>query len=191
MSDNKTAKPANKRGAARLSAVQALYQMELTGAGLLDIVEEYENLRLGKEIDGDTYLEADKNWFRTTLSGVIKLQKTIDPVIHEALPDGWPLRRLEVLLRAILRAGVFELAKRKDVPSVVVINEYVDIAKAFFDGDEWRMVNGLLDTVARKINSEDPSLRVLEKTNVLSDASDTSDPTEVIVVTNSDDTNRS
>lgn len=168
-------KPANKRGAARLSAVQALYQMELTGAGLLEIASEYENLRLGKEIDGEIYLEADKSWFRSTLSGVIELQKTIDPVIHEALPKGWPLKRLEVLLRAILRAAVFELAKRKDVPSVVVINEYVDIAKAFFDGDEWRMVNGLLDTVARKLNSDDPSLKALEKSKLDPDASLTED----------------
>ncbi len=159
---NRQQKPANKRGAARLSAVQALYQMELTGAGLLEITSEYESLRIGQEVDGEQYLDADKSWFRSTLSGVIGLQKTIDPVIHEALPDGWPLKRLEVLLRAILRAGVFELVKRKDVPSVVVINEYVDIAKAFFDGDEWRMVNGLLDGVARKINSDDPSLKALE-----------------------------
>jgi N utilization substance protein B len=166
MNDSKPSKPANKRGVARLSAVQALYQMELTGAGLLEIVAEYENLRLGKEIDGETYLEADHDWFRSTLSGVIKLQKTIDPVIHQALPDSWPLRRLEILLRAILRAGVFELVKRKDVPSVVVINEYVDIAKAFFDGDEWRMVNGLLDRIARNINSDDPSLRALEKIEI-------------------------
>jgi N utilization substance protein B len=157
-----TGKAANKRGAARLSAVQALYQMELTGSGLVETVAEYENLRIGKEIDGDEYIDADRNWFRSTLSGVIELQKTIDPVIHEALPKSWPLRRLEVLLRAILRAGVFELAKRRDVPAVVVINEYVDIAKAFFDGDEWRMVNGLLDTVARKLNSDDPSLKALE-----------------------------
>ena len=167
MNDPKKHSPrqANKRGAARLSAVQALYQMELTGAGLLEIVAEYENLRLGQEVDGEKYLEADSNWFRSTLSGVIELQKTIDPVIHDALPDGWPLKRLEVILRAILRAGVYELTKRNDVPSVVVINEYVDIAKAFFDGDEWRMVNGLLDKVARKYNADDPSLKELKGSN--------------------------
>ena len=161
---DKLQKPANKRGAARLLAVQALYQMELNGAGLLEIIAEYENLRHGQEIDGETYLQADINWFRSTLSGVVELQKSIDPVIHDALPKNWPLRRLEVLLRAILRAGVFELVKRPDVPAVVVINEYVDIAKAFFDSDEWRMVNGLLDNIARRINDKDPSLKVLEKT---------------------------
>lgn len=165
MSDNNKQKLANKRGAARLAAVQALYQMEITGIGILEVISEYEDMRLGQEIDGDKYLEADSNWFRTTVAGVIDLQKNIDPVIHEALPEGWPLRRLEVILRAIMRAGVYELARRKDVPAVVVINEYVDIAKAFFDGDEWRMVNGLLDQVARKINADDPSLKALEDTN--------------------------
>lgn len=167
----KPVKPVNKRGAARLAAVQALYQMEITGVGLLEVAAEYENLRLGQEIDGDQYLDADANWFRTTISGVIELQKTIDPVIHDALPEGWPLRRLEVLLRAILRAGVFELVKRKDVPSSVVINEYVDIAKAFFDSDAWKMVNGLLDQVARKLNSNDPSLKELAKSEIKQDIS--------------------
>jgi len=175
MTSEKSPKRANKRGAARLSAVQALYQVELTGAGVKEIIAEYEKLRLGQEIDGDIYIEADKNWFRTTLTGVIELQKTIDPIIHEALPQGWPLKRLEVLLRAILRAAVFELVKRKDVPSVVVINEYVDIAKAFFDGDEWRMANGVLDKVARNINSDDPSLKALEKSEIVTDISGTLD----------------
>ena len=154
---------ANKRSVARLAAVQALYQMEITGIGILEVIAEYEDLRLGQEIDGEKYLEADSSWFRTTVTGVIDLQKTIDPIIHGALPDGWPLRRLEILLRSIMRAGVYELAKRKDVPAVVVINEYVDIAKAFFNGDEWRMVNGLLDQVARKVNADDPSLKALEE----------------------------
>lgn len=156
-------KSANKRGAARLAVVQALYQMEITGIGLLEVVAEYEELRLGQEIDGDKYIEADADWFRTTLGGVIELQKTIDPVIHASLPESWPLRRLEIILRAIMRAGVYELVKRKDVPAVVVITEYVDIAKAFFEGDEWRMVNGLLDGVARKTSANDKTLKVLEE----------------------------
>jgi len=156
-------KSANQRGAARLAVVQALYQMEITGIGLLEVVAEYEELRLGQEIDGDKYVEADAGWFRTTLSGVIELQKTIDPVIHASLPKGWPLRRLEIILRAIMRAGVYELVKRKDVPASVVINEYVDIAKAFFEGPEWRMVNGLLDDVARKTSADDKTLKTLDE----------------------------
>ncbi len=158
-------KRANQRGAARLAIVQALYQMELTGAGLLEITAEYEELRLGREIDGEEYLQADVAWFRSTLSGVVDIQKTIDPVIHASLPKGWPLKRLEVLLRAILRAGVYEMTRRADVPISVVISEYVDIAKAFFDGEEWRMVNGVLDGVARKIKSDDPTLKPLKGTS--------------------------
>ena len=142
---------ANKRGAARLAAVQALYQMDLTEGRLLDIVNEYENLRLGQEVDGDTYVEADAGWFRGIVSGVVAEQKSIDPVIHAALTPDWPLSRIDTLLRAVLRAGVFELRSRKDVPARVIITEYVDVAKAFYEEDEPKMVNGVLDTVARKL----------------------------------------
>ncbi len=144
-------KPANKRGAARLAAVQALYQMDIVGTGVMETVAEYENVRLGKEIDGDTYLAADASWFRGVVAGVVEQQKQIDPIIHSSLPDDWPLARIESILRAILRAGVFELSNRKDVPAKVVITEYVDIAHAFFEGDEPKMVNGVLDRVARRL----------------------------------------
>ncbi len=144
-------KPANKRGAARLSAVQALYQMDIGGAGLMDTVAEYENFRLGREIDGETYLEADPSWFRGIVAGVVRDQKTIDPIIHEALTDDWPLSRIDSTLRATLRAAVFELANRKDVAARVVVSEYVEVAKAFFEGDEPKMVNGVLDRIARQM----------------------------------------
>lgn len=144
-------KPANKRGAARLAAVQALYQMDIIGTGVMETVAEYENVRLGKEIDGDTYLAADASWFRSVVAGVVEQQKQIDPIIHSSLPDDWPLARIESILRAILRAGVFELSNRKDVPAKVVITEYVDIAHAFFEGDEPKMVNGVLDRVTRSL----------------------------------------
>lgn len=143
-------KPANKRGAARLAAVQALYQMELTGGKLMETVSEYEAVRLGREIDGETYLEADPAWFRNVVSGVVEKQRSIDPVIHSALPSGWPLARIDTLLRAILRAGVYELTARADVPARVIISEYVDVAKAFFDTEESGMVNAVLDRVARQ-----------------------------------------
>lgn len=146
-------KPANKRGAARLAAVQALYQMEVSGASLTEIVAEYENHRLGHEVDGEQYLDADAGWFRSIVAGVVGRQRKIDPVIHDALTPDWPLARLEILLRAILRAAVFELANRADVPARVIINEYVDVSKAFFDEDEPGMVNGVLDRVARKLRS--------------------------------------
>lgn len=146
-------KPANKRGAARLAAVQALYQMEVSGASLTEIVAEYENHRLGREVDGEQYLDADAGWFRSVVAGVVGRQRQIDPLIHAALTPDWPLARLEILLRAILRAAVFELTSRPDVPAKVVISEYVDVAKAFFEEDEPGMVNGVLDRVARKLRA--------------------------------------
>ena len=153
MPDSKPIKPANKRGSARLSAVQALYQMDISGAGLTEVVAEYENFRLGREIDGETYLEADAAWFRGIVGGVVRDQKTIDPIIHESLTDTWPLARIDSTLRATLRAAVFELTRRRDVDARVVVSEYVEVAKAFFDGDEPKMVNGVLDVIARQVRS--------------------------------------
>ncbi|MFD0915607.1 transcription antitermination factor NusB [Pseudahrensia aquimaris] len=143
-------KPANKRGAARLSAVQALYQMDVGGSGVTEVVAEYENFRLGHEIDGETYLDADASWFRGIVGGVYKQQREIDPIIHQALTDDWPLSRIDSTLRAVLRAAVFELKNRADVGARVIVSEYVEVAKAFFDGDEPKMVNGVLDKIARQ-----------------------------------------
>lgn len=147
-------KPANKRGAARLAAVQALYQMDVGGTGLLETTAEYEAFRLGKEIDGAQYREADAQWFRQILAGVVGRQTAIDPAIHAALTDDWPLSRLDSTLRAILRAGVWELMERRDVTTAVVISEYVDVARAFFGDEEPRLVNAVLDRAARDIRGE-------------------------------------
>jgi transcription antitermination protein NusB len=147
------AKPANKRGAARLAAVQALYQMDVAGSGLLEIAAEYESHRLGKEVDGALYREADPQWFRAILSGVVEHQKTVDPVIRQSLTEDWPLSRLDSTLRAILRAGTYELMLRKEVPVAVVVSEYVDIAKAFYTEEEPGLVNAVLDRVARRVRA--------------------------------------
>jgi len=147
--------PANKRGLARLAAVQAIYQMDLSGADLVEVVAQFEDLRLGKELDGELYRDADEGWFRGILAGVVKHQNEIDPLIHEALPDSWPLARMHTLLRSILRAGVFELQNRKDVPARVVINEYLDVAKSFYEEDEPKLVNGVLDHLARTIREDE------------------------------------
>jgi N utilization substance protein B len=145
-------KAANKRGAARLAAVQALYQMDLAGSGVLETAAEYETFRLGKEIDGEQYREADPAWFRSILSGVVSRQKQIDPLVRNALTDDWPLSRLDSTLRAILRAGTWELTSVKDLPPAVVISEYVDIARAFYEeGEEPRLVNAVLDRVAKEV----------------------------------------
>ncbi len=148
-------RPANKRGAARLAAVQALFQMDASGAGVMEIAAEYETHRLGKMIDGEQYLDADAAWFRGILAGVVKDQKKLDPIIHDALQEDWPLSRIDSTLRAILRAGVYELIERKDVPVAVVVSEYLDITQAFYDdGDEPKLVNAVLDRVARQVRAK-------------------------------------
>ncbi|MBB3161936.1 transcription antitermination factor NusB [Rhizobium leguminosarum bv. viciae 248] len=157
MNDDKTERPvktANQRGAARLAAVQALYQMDVGGTGVLEIVAEYEAYRLGQEIDGATYLKADAAWFRSIVSGVVRDQVRLDPLIAAALQDDWALSRLDSTVRAILRAGVFEITDRKDVPVAVIVTEYVEIAQAFFDDDEPKLVNAVLDRIAKQVRGE-------------------------------------
>jgi len=142
---------ANKRGVARLAAVQALYQMDMTGAGVLEVAAEYEAHRLGQDIDGAQYLAADAQWFRLIIAGVVREQRQLDPLIHQNLPEHWPLSRLDSTLRAILRAGIWELKNRADVPTAVIITEYVDIAKAFFMGEEPKLTHALLDALAKNL----------------------------------------
>jgi N utilization substance protein B len=148
-------RPANARGAARLAAVQALYQMDVGGAQLEDVLAEFETWRLGRELDGVTYREADSAFFRDLVAGVVRDQRELDPRIQVAMAQGWPLTRLDVTLRAILRAATWELTGKKDVPAPVVITEYVDVAKAFFEKDEPRIVNGVLDKLAREIRPKE------------------------------------
>ncbi|MGL3608862.1 transcription antitermination factor NusB [Rhizobium sp. G187] len=144
-------KTANQRGAARLAAVQALYQMDIAGSGVLEVVAEYEAHRLGQEVDGDTYLKADASWFRSIVAGVVRDQTKIDPLIRQALQDDWSLSRMDSTVRAILRAGAFELIERKDVPIAVIVTEYVEIAQAFFPDDEPKLVNAVLDRIAKQV----------------------------------------
>ena len=148
-------KTANQRGAARLGAVQALYQMEVGGATLPSVVAEFEAHRLGRDLEGEQLRPADLAFFRSLVGGVVEQQRKIDPIIHGALPPTWPLTRVDLTLRAILRCGVFELLERRDVPGRVVITEYVDVARAFFEADEPGLVNGVLDNVARNVRREE------------------------------------
>ncbi|PZM16911.1 transcription antitermination factor NusB [Rhizobium tubonense] len=148
------AKTANQRGAARLAAVQALYQMDVGGTGVLEVVAEYETHRLGQELDGETYLKADASWFRSIVSGVVREQVRLDPLIGSALQDDWALSRLDSTVRAILRAGTFEILDRKDVPVPVIVTEYVEIAHAFFEEDEPKLVNAVLDRIAKQVRGE-------------------------------------
>lgn len=149
---DKEIKPANQRGVARLAAVQALYQMDMSGQAVSEILADYAAHRLGSEIDGEQYRDADFDWFKMIVSGVVEHQRALDPEIHQMLTDDWPLSRVDSILRAVLRAGAFELAERKDVPVPVIINEYVDIARAFFEEDEEpKLVNAVLDRLARRL----------------------------------------
>ncbi len=151
MADAPVARPANARGAARLAAVQALYQMDVGGTSVEDVMAEFETWRLGRELDGVTYRDADAAFFRDLVAGVVREQRSLDPMIHEALMAGWPLARIDVTLSAILRSAVQELSAKPDVPARVVITEYLDVAKAFFDGDEPGIVNGVLNALARRL----------------------------------------
>jgi N utilization substance protein B len=148
-------RPANRRSAARLAAVQALYQMDIAGTPIEEVLAEFETYRLGHELDGILYRDADAAFFRDIVSGVVRNQLELDPAIHETLRAGWPLARIDVTLRAILRSAAHELRSRKDVPAAVVISEYVDVAKAFFTGDEPKLVNGVLDSLAKTIRQGD------------------------------------
>jgi N utilization substance protein B len=124
--------------------------MEVTGKGLKEILTEFETWWIGQEVEGDQYKPAEIAFFRSIVSGVLENQVTIDRTIDQTLSDGWPLRRIEALMRAILRGGAFELLHRADIPARVVIKEYVDVAGAFFDRDEAGMINAVLDALARK-----------------------------------------
>jgi N utilization substance protein B len=146
----KDERKANRRGAARLAAVQALYQMDIAGTGLNEILAEFQSHWIGREVEGAQYLPAEAAFFRDVVSGVVREQRTLDPLVDEALAKGWPLKRIEAILRAVLRAGAYELRHRSDVPARVVVSEYVDVANAFVDKDETGMVNAVLDQIARQ-----------------------------------------
>ena len=145
---DKEARKANKRGAARLAAVQALYQMDLAGAGLNEILAQFESHWLGREVEGAQYLPAEAAFFRDIVTGVVREQRALDPLIDAALADRWPLKRIETILRAVLRAGAYELGHRPDVPARVVVSEYADVAAAFVEREETGMVNAVLDQLA-------------------------------------------
>jgi N utilization substance protein B len=153
--ERKDERKANRRGAARLAAVQALYQMDIAGTDLNEILAEFEAHWLGGEVEGEKYLPADANLFRDIVRGVVSDQRKLDPDIDHALTKGWPLKRVEALVRAVLRAGCFELQHRKDIPARVIVSEYVDVANAFVDRDETGLVNAVLDMLARNARAEE------------------------------------
>lgn len=146
--------PVPSRTAARVAAVQALYQMDLAGTDASDVIEDFLNRRFAEGGD-DTIAGADRIFFADVVRAVLRRQREIDPMVDEQLATGWRLVRVDSTLRAALRAGVAELLDRIDVPAKVVISEYVNVAKFFFDQDEPKVVNGVLDKLARRIRSHE------------------------------------
>jgi len=140
-----------RRAGARLAAVQALYQMEQTGQSARSVIADFMEDRLGLNDEGEPVEEADPDLFRAIVDGVVDSQETIDGAIMKRLAKGWKIERLDATSRAILRAAAFELMFDPGLPSQIVLDEYVSLAHAFFDGAEPKFINGLLDSVARDI----------------------------------------
>ena len=146
-----TPKRSLSRSAARLAAVQALYQQEMEGTPLAPLLHEFHHHRLGATIDDVDYAEAEVDFFDDLVAGADARRAELDALIEGRLAKGWSLARLDKPMKAILRAGAYELLARPDVPAAAVISEYVDVAKAFYDARESGFVNGLLDALAREL----------------------------------------
>ncbi len=146
-----TASRSRFRSAARLAAVQALYQQEMEGTPLPRLLKEFHDHRLGATIEDEQYHEAERDFFDDIVIGVDSRRSEIDQAISGKLAAGWSLERLDRPMRAILRAGTYELVARADVPIGSVISEYVDVAHAFYDKREAGFVNGLLDAIAKEV----------------------------------------
>jgi N utilization substance protein B len=141
------------RSAARLAAVQALYQQDMEGTPLPQLLKEFHDHRLGATIEEAEYHEAERDFFDDIVTGAIALRTDTDSAISSKLAAGWSLERLDRPMRAILRAGAYELLARPDVPVGSVISEYLDVAHAFYDKRESGFVNGLLDSIAKDVRS--------------------------------------
>ncbi|EDL48967.1 transcription antitermination factor NusB [Erythrobacter sp. SD-21] len=139
------------RSAARLGAVQALYQQQMEGTATAKLLNEFHLHRLGKVIEDEEYADADVDFFDDLVKGVDARRAEIDELLTARLASGWTLARLDKTMLQILRAGSYELIARKDVPKAAAISEYVDVAKAFFDDREAKFVNGILDAVAKEV----------------------------------------
>ncbi len=151
---DKTAADRSARSAARLAAVQAIYQNAVNpDLPIAELIEEFVGHRLGKIVDDVLMAEADAKFFAELVSGVEAEKEKLDGLITGALSEKWSPDRLEEIIKAILRAGCYELTARRDVPTAVVINEYLDIAHAFLEGKEVGFINGVLDHISRKVRS--------------------------------------
>ncbi|OBX18487.1 transcription antitermination factor NusB [Erythrobacter sp. QSSC1-22B] len=152
---NKPTRPARSqaRSAARLAAVQALYQMQMEKTPLARLLHEFHMHRLGHEVEGEEYADAEVDFFDDLVAGVDARRAEIDEALIAKLASGWTLARLDKTMLQVLRCGAYELIARPDVPVGSAISEYVDVAKAFFDDREAKFVNGILDAVAKEVRS--------------------------------------
>ncbi len=139
-----------RRSQARLAAVQALYQMDLAATDISAVIAEFAAHRFGEAADDQTVADADPVLFEEIVRGTVARQLEIDPPLDAQLAAGWRLNRIDAIIRATLRCAMFELIARPTAPAKAVINEYVEVAKAFFEGDEPKVVNAVLDALARK-----------------------------------------
>ena len=140
-----------RRSAARLAAVQALYQMDLAQTDVGEVLAQFSTRTARPNFDEGNVEGADFAFLKDIVEGVVREQRAIDPKINESLAPGWSLSRLEPIMRAMLRAGSYELMFRDDIPAKAVISEYIDVAHAFYDGDQPGFVNGVLDRLARSL----------------------------------------
>lgn len=142
---------AARRAGARLAAVQALYQMEQTGQSARSVIADFMEDRLGLNEEGEPVEEADPDLFKSIVDGVVEQQEAVDAAIMKRLAEGWKIERLDATSRAILRGGVYELIADIGLPSQIILDEYVSLAHAFFEGSEPKFINGLLDAVSRDV----------------------------------------
>jgi len=156
-SESDVSRRARRRGVARLAAVQALYQMDMTGRGAASVIEEFKLARFDQDNDDTSLIDVDTEFFEGLVSGVIADQGNIDQFASQSLAKNWKLDRIDATLRAILRVANYELLNRKDVPARVAIDEYVTIAAAFFDGPEPKFINAALDGSARRTRADELS----------------------------------
>jgi N utilization substance protein B len=148
-------KPPIARSAARLGAVQALYQMDIATADLGETLSQFSSRVMGEDFEDGQCGEADYKHLREVVEGAVREQALIDPTVDQLLDKEWPLHRLNATLRAVLRAGAFEIMFKENVPAKVAINEYVNVAGAFFDGEEQNFANAVLNNLARKRRPEE------------------------------------
>lgn len=142
---------AQARSAARLAAVQALYQQAMEGTALARLLDEFHRHRLGQVVEDEHYAEAEVDFFDDLVGGVHARREELDEIVSGKLAEGWKLSRLDKTMLQVLRCGAYELVARPDVPIGTVISEYVDVAKAFFDDREAKFVNGVLDAVTKQV----------------------------------------